>query len=69
MNVPRWALSLDYGDGLFIIEGEPNEITAALESAVDLVRTVRNTPKLFNRGYWSAQRFYAMRGQTTQTPW
>lgn len=58
MNTPRWALSLRYGDGQLIIEGDPDEITAALEAAADLVHTARNTPKLFNRGYWAAERFY-----------
>lgn len=58
MNTPRWALALDYGDGTFIIEGDPDEITAALESAGDLVHNTRGTAKLFNRGYWAAERFY-----------
>lgn len=57
-NQPGWALSLDYGDGYFIIEGEPTEITTALESAADQVHRARNTAPLFNRGYWSAKRFY-----------
>lgn len=37
MNTLRWALALDYGDGQLILEGDPAEITAALEIARGLV--------------------------------